>query len=313
MHPTEDARKKFRENILRKHCAPRILALIATYYPLILREKILACCKRQLAGDMRRTCRSHLCPACNSRESHSISAAQYARFQACTPPGKPVRLAHEVYTLPPHLRPYILTKEGFTGWKRATLQTVRDHHGSDVAGIMNIHSIGDSDFAEFHPHWDIVLNGYVLKDGKPRLHRPQRPDFDKVRAEYIRNLAREMHLNEVMIPRKIDLHIGVKPQFHTAERKTRHMVRYSSRHVYLPHRAWLNDRGTTGDWWYKPREGSRDVRVYEGKNAIVALMSHDVKLESRKRRVWFGHMQNRLCKTAADAFARSVTSEVDDP
>lgn len=309
---TTDPRKaKFRENILRKNCAPKILALISLYYPPLLREKILRCCRAQLAGNMRRTCRHRLCPACNSRESRTRAEAQYLRFAQCTPPGKPVRLAHEVYTLPPHLRHLIVTPEGFAAWRRATLATIREaHDGADVAGVMNLHPIGDTDFAVFHPHWDVVVNGYVLKDGRPRAHRPGRPDFKQIRAAYIRNLARELRLAPEWVPETAEIHIGVKGgRINHSQTKTRHIVRYSARDVYLPHRAWLDDHGTKGDWRYKPRERQRLVIVKEGKDAMTALLSHDAKLEGRKRHVWFGYMQNRLRKTAENAFQTADAGE----
>ncbi|MFA5862721.1 MAG: hypothetical protein WDA16_13605 [Candidatus Thermoplasmatota archaeon] len=307
--PDDPRKQKYRENLLRKNCSKRVLALITTYYPFLLREKILACCRRQLAGDYRRCCRHHLCPACNSRESHGHFAAQYARFEACTPTGRSVRLGHEVYTLPPHLRPLVIDRDGFSGWKRATLATIRDHHGPHVAGIMNLHEIGDRDFTLFHPHWDVVINGYALNDGEPMLHRAPRPDFDRIRADYIRHLTRELNLAPEMVPQKVSLNIGVKGgQFAHAKGKTLHIVRYSSRWVYLPHRAWLNDAGTRGDWWYKPKESSRDVQVVQGKNAMIALLAHDAKLKNRKRRVWFGYMQNRFSKTSETAF-RAGTEE----
>ncbi|MFA5861303.1 MAG: hypothetical protein WDA16_06365 [Candidatus Thermoplasmatota archaeon] len=301
---TDDPRKQqLREKRIRKHCAQRVLALVATYYPFILREKILGCCRRQLAGDYRRCCRSYLCPACNSRESFGIFVAQYARLEACTPTGRPVRLGHEVYTLPPHLRPLVTTKEGFSAWKRATLATIRDHHGQDAAGVMNLHPIGDEDFTTFHPHWDVVINGYALKDGEPQLLRSPRPDFDRIRGDYIRHLTRELKLTGEMVPKKVSLNIGVKGgQFAHAKGKTLHIVRYSARHVYLPHRAFLYDHGTKGDWYYKPKEGKRFVQVVEGKDAMIALLSHDLKLEGRKRRIWFGYMQNRLSKKSQTAF-----------
>lgn len=306
MDPESTAR--FRVAILRKHCAPRILSLVAKYYPLVLREKILSCCRRQLFGDGRRTCRHHLCPACNSRESHSIFVAQYARFQACTPAGRPVRLGHEVYTLPPHLRGLVATREGFAAWKRATLATIQAHHAGRAAGVMNLHPIGDQNFATFHPHWDVVINGYDLDRGMPRLHRPPRPDFDRVRQTYREHLALELQLHGDLVPREVSLHIGTKQgQFTQTRAKTLHIVRYSARHVYLPHRAWLNEVGTRGDWWYKPREGQRDVQVRPGRDAMMALLAHDAKLAGRKRRVWFGYMQNRLSQESAKAFRRAPT------
>ena len=305
---TDDPRKAaYRARKIREHCKKTVLALIATYYPPFLREKILACCRAHLARNYRRACRSYLCPACNSQESKRIFEAQYARFELCTPPGKPVRIAHEVYTLPPHLRSEIVTPEGFAAWKRATLNTVRyAHKDQPIGGIMNLHPIGDQDFTEFHPHWDVVINGYTLADGTVRQNRPGRPDFNKIRAYYIEQLTRELKLRPEAVPRAASIHIRVKGgRFATAKGATRHIIRYSARHVYLPHRAWLNDHGTKGDWWYKPREGQRDVQVREGKDAIIALLSHDAKLENRKRRVWFGYMQNRLTQRAKDAFGRA--------
>lgn len=304
MHPTEDARKRFRENILRKHCAPRILALIATYYPFILREKILSCCKRQLAGDMTRTCRSHLCPACNSRESHAIADIQYARFQACTPPGKPVRLAHEVYTLPPQLIPKIQSKEGFAAWRDAVRDTIRELHGDeDVAGIMNFHPHGDEDITKFHPHFDVLVNGYILTPaGRVKEHRPPHVHPDDARRIYTRWLAHHLKLTRDEEPRAVDLWYDRNTRYHTSPRKTRHMVKYSARHVYQPQWAWLNDMGTQGDWYYRPHKKASSVRAYEGRLVIENLLRIEDYLRHKKRRTWFGYMQNRLIQSSAAKF-----------
>lgn len=297
-----------RERVTRENTEPRKLALVTTYYPPHLRDKIVACCARQRAGDARRSCRHALCPACSPQESHRIARSQYAAFESCTPKGKHgPRLAHEVYTLPPHLRPRVANPDGFAAWKNATLATLREIHGTlDVAGVMNLHPIGDADLLTFHPHWDVLLNGYVLRDARvPVEHRPRRIHYDDARAIYTRHLTRALDLSGEDAPRVVDLYLDrARGIFHSSRRKTWHMVRYSARHVYQPQNAWLHENATRGDWWYKPTRKAA-TQVYEGRDAIASLMAVDAALRGRRRRVWFGYMQNRVLPSSARLFGNA--------
>lgn len=300
-----------RARVTRNKLRPDILALVAIYYPAGLKDLILNCCNRQLRGDYRRSCRHPLCPACCSVESYKIAKRQLERLQACTPPGKRVRLAHEVYTLPPHLRPLVRSRPGFKAWAEATRQTIREIHGADVAGVMNLHPIGDEDLLEFHPHWDVVVNGYLLTEsGAVREHRPPWIDYDDARAIYSRNLTRHLKLRPDQEPRVVSIYLDrARGIFHTAPRKTWHIVRYSARHVYQPNQAWLNERGNGGDWWYRPHKDAASVRAYEGKDVIRSLLDVQVFLRAHRHRVWFGYMQNRLQKASAAKFAAWRTSD----
>lgn len=305
-------RRHVRDRVTRENTEPRKLALVSTYYPPHLRDKILACCARQRAGDARRCCRHALCAACSPQESYRIARAQYAAFEACTPTGNHgPRLAHEVYTLPPYLRPRIATREGFAAWKDATLETIREIHGTpDVAGVMNLHPIGDEDLLTFHPHWDVVVNGYVLRDGRiPVEHRPRRIHYDDARAIYIRHLTVAFGLEGDAVPRVVDLYLDrSRGIFHTNRRKTWHTVRYSARHVYQPQNAWLHDTATRGDWWYRPTRKAV-TQAYEGRQVIASLMAVDAALRGRRRRVWFGYMQNRVLPSSARLFGKEPPSK----
>ena len=301
----EDKRAR-QDRVTRQNTERAILAIIATYYPSPLREKTLRCCLAQRAGHYRRTCRSPLCPACCPKESHKVYLAQYARFQACTPPhkkGRP-RLAHEVYTLPPHLRGHLLRPGGYNAWAKATREAIREIHQADVAGVMNLHPIGEQDLTTFHPHWDVVINGHLLDNGRPREHRAPHIYFDDARAIYVRHLTRELKLSEREVPHAVSIYLDRKEgrTFHTRERKTRHMVRYSSRHVYQPQWSHLMEHGTGVDWWYRPERDPASVRRYEGSEVIRNLLTIQEALHGKKRRIWFGYMQNRLFPASAAAF-----------
>lgn len=299
-----------KERFTRENLQPRTLALIRTYYPGPRREKILACCLRHLHGDDNHSCRDALCPACCPKESYKIGKVQYERFLAHTPAHKETpRLAHEVYTLPPYLRPYVHTEEGFQAWREATLATIREIHQADVAGVMNLHPIGD-DLTVFHPHWDVIVNGYLLNGEQPVEHRARHIHYDDAREIYRRNLARRMGLEGEMIPRALSVFLDRKDGiFHTNARRTWHRVRYSARHVYQPQFAWLEDGGTTGDWWYKPEKKNRTVLKFEGHEVISNLTFIENWLRTHKRRVWFGYMQNRLSHKTATYFGRSWKGE----
>ena len=303
-----------RDRITRRNTERAILALIATYYPSPLRERILACCEGQLHGNTRRTCRHALCPVCCPRESHKIFTSQYARFVACTPPHKKghPRLAHEVYTLPPYLRGRILSRAGYNAWAEATRATIREIHGADLAGVMNLHPIGEENITTFHPHWDVVLNGYLLTEtGQVKEHRPGYIHFDDARAIYMRNLCKAFDLTGDDIPRSVDIWLDRSQgrTFHSAPRKTKHMVRYSSRHIYQPQWAKLHEHGTGGDWWYKPNKDKGSVVAYEGRDVIDNLLFVQAFLRGRKRRIWFGYMQNRLYNESVTTFARHAVPE----
>ena len=294
-----------RDTTTRNKLQPSTLALVELYYPQLLRERILRCCRAQLAGRYMRTCRHALCPACSSIESHKIAKAQHERFQRCTPPGKNPRLAHEVYTLPPYLRARVKTPEGFRAWAKATRDTIREIHDAPVAGVMNLHPIGDEDLLTFHPHWDVVLNGFLLNDaGRPVEHRPRHIHYDDARAIYTRHLVKAFGLLPIEEPRAVSIYLDRKDgTFHTSRRKTWHMVRYSARHIYQPHFAWLNERGTGGDWWYKPHKSAASATAYEGRDVMANLLAQQAFLRQYKRRIWFGYMQNRIVNASAERFA----------
>lgn len=296
------------ERFSRENLKPGTLALVRTYYTSPRREKILECCARALEGADARACRDALCPHCCPRESFKIARKQYARFLDHTPAHKAgPRLAHEVYTLPPHLHARIRAPEGFAAWKRATLATIREVHQADVAGVMNLHPIGDN-LARFHPHWDVVVNGYVLGEHRARQHRPPRIHYDDARAIYKRHLVRELQLPSEMEPREVNVFLDrARGVFQTAPRKTWHMVRYSARHVYQPQFAWLNDAGTGGDWWYRPSKRGASA-AYEGRDVIGNLLRIERDFRGRKRRVWFGYLQNRLNRASAHAFRAEDTA-----
>lgn len=304
--PMTEDRAAHRHRITENNTKPATLALVRKYYPLVLASIILACCERQRAGIRRGCCRNPLCPACCPIDSRRIWKGQYAAFQTCTPPGKPgPRLAHEVYTLPPHLRKHVLSKDGFNAWKEATRATIREIHQTDVAGVMNLHAMGDEHIQKFHPHWDVVLNGYLVTDtGRIREHRPPYIDFDDARRIYTRHLVHAFHLEKADVPRVVDLWLDRKHGvvFREKPAKTRHLVRYSARHVYQPQFAWLNDAGTTDrDWLYRPWQKSKAFRS-PGRAVINNLLAQRAWRKGRTCRVWFGYLAPNQRARAKRAF-----------
>lgn len=228
-----------------------------------------------------------------------------------------MRLAHEVYTLPPELRSRICTKDGYNAWKNAVRHTIQEiHGGAHVAGVMNLHPHGDELLTAFHPHMDVILNGYLLDEdtGAIQEYHPRHIHPDDARAIYVRQLARSFQLTREEEPKKIDVWIDGLPErkgrFHTKKKKTKHMVRYSARHVYQPHRAWLNDHGERGDWYYRPDKKRAKVYIFEGKDVIFNFTRIDETLRGRKRRIWFGYMQNRVIHMSARKFGNKLGNRV---
>ena len=295
---SKDYRRHRREGIVQEQAHPRRIALIERYYPALLRARILACLRRQIWGNFKQCCRDAWCPACSPRESDTRAKSQLAAFQLMTPEGEKPRLAHEVYTLPPLLRPLVASKEGFARWRRATIATTRELHNAEVAGILNLHPLGDRDPTKQHPHWDVVLNGWTITNGKPSKIESPTFDFDHGRAVYIKHLAREFHLTGSSVPEKIDAWwdrktiIGRPRVWHTSKQKHWHMISYSARNVFQPDKSWLvlpRDEVGDLDWAYKPKK-KEPMRTFPGRAVMSNLMAQRAWLSDKMEHVWFGYM-----------------------
>lgn len=154
----------------------KVLALQERYYPPFLAAIILACAMRQRAGDYKRCCRKRLCAPCAARESHTKAVQQRDAFHAFAPlvhphldkngrvmtPRRLARIQHTVFTLPPSLHARVESPGGLQSFRRAVLATLRELHGANVAGVMNLHPIGD-DPSRFHPHLDVIINAWSLE------------------------------------------------------------------------------------------------------------------------------------------------------
>ena len=280
---------------------PACLDLVRVYYPPAWRAKIMPCVTAQIRGTYKHTCRDAYCPACNPAESDRIWKAQYTRLRKYTPKGAPVRLTHEVYTLPVELRHLIARPEGYAGFKEAVRQTVREIHQADVCGVMNLHPIGDENLDIFHPHWDVIVHGYRIDDGVLRKQISPYIHYDDARAIYTHNLVHHLHLAPHQVPEKINLYLDRKNgTWLTKPARTRHKVRYSARHVYQPHRAWLSEDSTGGDWYYQPDKKRSEIYAFEGRRVIENFVALESALAGRKRRVWFGSMQYRRLKLSTE-------------
>ncbi|MEA3201901.1 MAG: hypothetical protein QOE90_3329 [Thermoplasmata archaeon] len=293
---------------VQKYVTPDRLALVRTYYPPVLAAKIIACCEAQLRGEFRRCCRDRYCPACSMNESRKIARKQYRHFEACTPTAAKMRLAHDVFTLPPELRARLVSVAGWHSFRLAVLDTLREVHGADVAGVMNFHAHGDDDIRKFHPHWDVVTNGYlVTATGKTKQHRPPFVHHDDVREIYRRNLTRHFGLAAHEEPEKVDWWCDTRNhRVFNLPWKVRHVIRYSARNVYQPHLAWLVDNGPEGDWYYMPNEKKGEVCIYEGSEVIHNFQRIEHMLYRKRRRVWFGYMQDRSFAKSAAAFGQKI-------
>lgn len=320
----ERATSAKRHRKILEQTANSILALKERYYPPFLAAIILACCMRQRAGDYKRCCRKRLCAPCAARESHTKALQQRDAFHAFAPlapagpmakAGKPrrlMRIQHAVFTLPPSLRGAVRAPGGLQRFRRAVLATLRDIHGQQVAGVMNLHPIGD-DPTKFHPHLDVILNAWTIQDGKPVLTRP-RLEYDKARRAYAQHLEREFELEAGSIV-AIDVWFDTKRGYtKSIPRKIWHIIRYSAREVYQPAWAKLDPRAQDGnDWLYKTSKKEELPRRYEGANVIRNLLDIEEWLHGQQRRVWFGYMKDKNREPALHAFNATPPSKEANP
>jgi hypothetical protein len=303
-----------REDVINEQSRAPILALIRKYYPLLLAELVLGCVVRQQRGHYARCCRSTFCPCCSPRESHTRALAQYAAFQACTPHAEKVRLAHEVYTLPPMLHRLVFTPEGFAAWRRAVRDTIRELHAAPVSGVMNLHPMGDLDPTKYHAHWDVVVNGFHLDASGTVVKTPSLAfDYDQGREVYRRHLCRAFRLQGASVPEVLDVWWDRKrtaqgvQAFHSGKLKTWKMVQYSARNVYRPDRAWLLPAEVTGqpadtDWAYKPRD-DKPMHIFHGPAVMQNLLAQRAWLKGKLTHTWFGYLKDRH-RAAAQARIR---------
>ncbi|HUR25463.1 MAG TPA: hypothetical protein VM327_05560 [Candidatus Thermoplasmatota archaeon] len=92
------------------------------------------------------------------------------KFALATPAGKPLRLIHIVQTAP-------IYKDG-TGWGVKASQdhhrfgevvwdSLVEHFGTGIGAYMSYQDFGEHGFLKRHPHKDLTLNGWCLKEDRP--------------------------------------------------------------------------------------------------------------------------------------------------
>lgn len=309
--------KERRESTVREQTKSHILRLVEDYYPPLLRVRILRCVQRQWFGHTTNLCRHDYCPPCSPRESHNRAKRQLATFQRFTPPGRKVRIAHEVYTIPPNLQERVRTKDGFKAWKAAVFATIQELHGGAVCGIANLHPMGDRDITKPHLHWDVLVNGYTLNEHNEVVEAPTPTiTLDDARTIYIRHIARELEVDAGRIP-VIDAYWDRRKgsrdlvTFWTGKARVWNKITYSARNIYRPDRAWRvsEEHAHAGlTWAYKPKK-SEPARIFRPDDAMRHLLAQKAWMRTIKPRVWFGIMaDNQRSRTAQHFGAREIAS-----
>lgn len=283
-----------RAKVIEWQTREQCLALIHKYYPLLKRARILRCCANQRAGNYKVCCRDRLCPPCTARESHVRAVAQHDVFWRFSTSPWPV-IAQEVHTLPPQLHAFVENPAGLRKWRQASMKTLHDLYGPNIAGVSNLHPIGDKNLTRTHYHFDILLNAFTLQDG---VVKPERFDvrYDTGRAVYRRNLeqAFDVHLDEV------DIWFGPPKRTIAGQYPTWRAVKYSARNVYQPAFARIVE-GAERDWKYKPKRREMAL-TFPGKDVIRTLLHVEQSLYAQPRHVWFGYLKDKARKKADAAF-----------
>jgi len=112
------------------------------------------------------------CIRCTRTDTHRRVANALQQFERCTPAGKQPRFIHIVQTAPTG------TGEGMTGqWGHLAAQdhkkfgrimwsALQELYGDGIGAIMSYQDFGEKGPLKIHPHQDLTLNGWRLKNGK---------------------------------------------------------------------------------------------------------------------------------------------------
>lgn len=112
------------------------------------------------------------CIPCTRADVQQRAREALDGFQLFTPKEQPMRLWHVVLTAP-------LTLDG-QGWGSKACRDIprfalvcrrflQEVWGPGVGGVMSYQDFGETPFRKHHPHFDVIVNGYVLRDGMPVL------------------------------------------------------------------------------------------------------------------------------------------------
>lgn len=118
------------------------------------------------------------CLQCVKADSVRRTLTALNRFANCTPAGKQPRFIHLVqnapikYDGPEHTWPDDVgwgkeASHDLAGFRQVVMRAVEDHYGPGCGAIASYHDFGERAFAKRHPHIDLTLNGWAIRDGKP--------------------------------------------------------------------------------------------------------------------------------------------------
>lgn len=210
-------------------------------------------------------CRNFWCPWCPVTMHKRRAHFQAARITSLNPREEPkLRVINLVFEVPQMLQPYVRHDPRYMpAWVTAIRRTIAgafDYKGrkgadfervcwSEIGAIWNHHAIGSEGrpWPKYHPHWDILLSPWLLRDGKLKRIRNSWPErYDATRERYRREL-RAAFLPLAKTPKwdyelghflnqdfATDWHVSTPPGkgiIHTTS--AWHRVRYSCRPLFV--------------------------------------------------------------------------------
>ncbi|MES2153924.1 MAG: hypothetical protein V4510_02200 [bacterium] len=91
------------------------------------------------------------------------------KFQRCTPAGEEPRFMHIVQTAPIYdAAPSwgMAASRNPTGFSSVIWKAIEEGFGPGVGGVASYQDFGEGAFVRRHPHIDMTINGWTIKDGK---------------------------------------------------------------------------------------------------------------------------------------------------
>lgn len=174
---------------------------------------------------------------------------------------------------------------------RIVWSALREWFGDGIGAIMSYQDFGERGFAKRHPHMDLTMNGYAVRDGVVRTVNP--PDltgrgFDRwceTVMKYARTLDLTAYVNDVDFTGPVHGH-----------RDYHGVLKYQMREM-VDLRKLEYDRGSRTVWWWSYKDSTRTPLPADV--FVERLDEYRQRLDLELHR-HYGHLAKRKVRATAN-------------
>lgn len=277
-----EAERHAREDAVRDlwEAHPTVRDLLRDHYPREW-ERITHCRSSWIAkehltkpGEYRVTPRRacHLLPyclLCVRAEEYRRAFDAYEALHRCTPAGEKPAVVHVVVTAP-------LTEEGegwgesarknHQGFGRIVAKSLEEIYRGQIGAILAYQDFGERPFHKSHPHMDGLVNGWVLREGKPA--KLPRLDFESDGSAWARQIITARAQAMRIGAQAGNLNVSERVEDHGAIIK---IARYAFREM-VNLRQVEYDRATQKVTWLGYKGTAEEYSVKEWKGGFAEYM-----------------------------------------